>query len=74
MSVLSPPRATLADLYGVEGKAELIDGVVYMASALRYEQHGRPTRLFSAWMAIYELATPGVAVPQVPGAGVLSLG
>jgi Uma2 family endonuclease len=41
-------------------KAELIDGVVYMPSLLRFRHHGRPSRILSTWMGTYEAATPGV--------------
>jgi Uma2 family endonuclease len=41
-------------------KAELIEGVVYMGSAVRYEQHARPEHLLAAWLVFYEEATPGL--------------
>src|SRR6185436_3199353 len=41
-------------------KAELIEGVVYMGSAVRYDRHGRPERLLSLWLGVYEFATPGI--------------
>ncbi len=41
-------------------KAELIEGVVYVASPLRYRQHGRPHSLIMGWLAVYVAATPGV--------------
>ena len=41
-------------------QAELIEGVVYMAAALRYRKHGRPHTLIMGWLALYEAATPGV--------------
>jgi Uma2 family endonuclease len=41
-------------------KAELIEGVVYVASPLRYRRHGRPHSLIMGWLAIYDAATPGV--------------
>jgi Uma2 family endonuclease len=41
-------------------KAELIEGVVYMGSPVRYLHHGRPDRLLSAWLAFYEERTPGL--------------
>lgn len=41
-------------------KAELIEGVVYVASAVRYEQHAHPEHLLSAWLGFYEAATPGL--------------
>jgi len=41
-------------------KAELIEGVVYMASALRYRRHGKPHSFIMGWLAIYSAATPGV--------------
>ena len=41
-------------------KAELIEGVVYMGSPVRYVQHGRPEHLLSVWVGFYEVATPGL--------------
>jgi Uma2 family endonuclease len=41
-------------------KAELIEGVVYMGSPVRYLHHGRPDWLLSAWLAFYVRCTPGV--------------
>ncbi|MBY0528027.1 MAG: Uma2 family endonuclease [Gemmataceae bacterium] len=41
-------------------KAELIEGVVHMPSPLRFRRHGRPSRHISAWLGVYEAATPGV--------------
>jgi Uma2 family endonuclease len=41
-------------------KAELIEGVVYMPSAVRYRPHGRPHTILNHWLHSYELATPGV--------------
>jgi hypothetical protein len=34
-------------------KAELIEGVVYVASPLRYRQHGRPHRDIMTWLGVY---------------------
>lgn len=39
-------------------RAELIGGIVYMASPLRFE-HGHLDSLLSHWMGEYELGTPG---------------
>ena len=33
-----------------------------MASAVRYDQHGRPERVLSNWLTFYEEATPGIGV------------
>ncbi|NET57988.1 MAG: Uma2 family endonuclease [Symploca sp. SIO2E6] len=41
-------------------KAELIEGIVYMGSPLRIEQHGNPHAHIITWLGIYEAATPGV--------------
>ncbi len=41
-------------------KAELIEGVVYMGSPVRHEQHGRPDRILSGWLTFYEEVTPGL--------------
>jgi Uma2 family endonuclease len=42
-------------------RAELIEGVVYMAAAVRYTQHGRPNRWITRLLSQYEGRTPGVA-------------
>jgi Uma2 family endonuclease len=41
-------------------KAELIEGIVYMGSPVRYVQHGRPERMLSRWLGYYEDVTPGL--------------
>jgi hypothetical protein len=41
-------------------KAELIDGVVYMASPVRVEQHGGPHFDLTTWLGMYRALTPGV--------------
>jgi len=42
-------------------KAELIEGVVYMAPpALRWDEHARPDGLIGTWLGVYESDTPGV--------------
>lgn len=41
-------------------KAELIEGVVYMPSAVRHRRHGRPNSHLINWLGHYEAATPGV--------------
>src|SRR5438093_6917044 len=41
-------------------KAELIEGIVYMGSPVRYSLHGRPDALVHLWLAYYEAHTPGV--------------
>ncbi|MBP1468252.1 Uma2 family endonuclease [Candidatus Chloroploca sp. M-50] len=41
-------------------KAELVEGVVYVASPVHFKHHGRPHYLFIAWLGAYESATPGV--------------
>ena len=43
-------------------KAELIEGVVYVASPLRYRRHGEPHGFIMGWLAIYAAATPGVGL------------
>jgi Uma2 family endonuclease len=47
-------------------KAELIEGVVYVASPLRYRQHGRPHSNIMTWLGVYETATPGVESADNP--------
>jgi hypothetical protein len=41
-------------------KAELIEGVVYVASPLRAQAHGNPHAHLICWLATYEASTPGV--------------
>lgn len=40
-------------------KAELIEGMVFMAAALRANSHGNPHALVIAWLGVYYAATPG---------------
>jgi Uma2 family endonuclease len=41
-------------------KAELVNGIVYMASPVRFDQHGFPDSLIETWLGNYAIATPGV--------------
>jgi Uma2 family endonuclease len=41
-------------------KAELIEGVVYVSSPVRQDQHGCPHFDLISWLGLYRLATPGV--------------
>src|SRR5262249_13500096 len=41
-------------------KAELIEGVVYMPSPVRYHRHSQPHFRLITWLGTYEAATPGV--------------
>jgi Uma2 family endonuclease len=41
-------------------KAELINGVVFMGSPVRYDQHGEPDSLIQTWLGNYAIATAGV--------------
>ena len=43
-------------------KAELIEGVVYMGSPVRFDQHGAPHALIMLWLGTYAATTPGVQV------------
>jgi hypothetical protein len=43
-------------------KAELIEGVVYMASPVRVSRHGQPHSDIMTWLGNYRSATPGVMV------------
>jgi hypothetical protein len=42
-------------------KAELIEGVVYMPSPVRFHRHSNPHFNLIGWLAQYSAATPGVA-------------
>ena len=41
-------------------KAELIEGIVYMASPVRHVNHGKPHGRLMTWLGTYEAATEGV--------------
>jgi hypothetical protein len=41
-------------------KAELIEGVVYMPSPVRFRRHGKPHSSLITWLGVYEAWTPGV--------------
>ncbi len=41
-------------------KAELIEGVAYVASPVRIKNHGRPHAQIVGWLLTYTAATPGV--------------
>lgn len=47
-------------------KAELIEGVVYVASPLRFESHAEPHSNLITWLVTYKSATPGVRVGDNP--------
>jgi Uma2 family endonuclease len=47
-------------------KAELIEGVVYVASPLRAKAHGKPHGNMMGWLWIYKTATPGIELYDNP--------
>ncbi|MBW4615522.1 MAG: Uma2 family endonuclease [Desmonostoc vinosum HA7617-LM4] len=47
-------------------KAELIEGIVYVASPLRHEQHGKPHSRIMTWLGVYQAMTPGVDLSIEP--------
>ncbi|MEG4088150.1 Uma2 family endonuclease [Microcoleus sp. Pol12B4] len=47
-------------------KAELIEGIVYMASPLRFEPHTEPHADLMGWLWSYKIATPGVRLGDNP--------
>lgn len=47
-------------------KAELIEGVVYVASPVRARRHGMPHGLVITWLGNYTAATPGVELGNNP--------
>src|SRR2546423_6119227 len=40
-------------------KAELIEGVVYVGSPVRHDQHGQPDNLATTWVGTYQVMIPG---------------
>ncbi|NJN89052.1 MAG: Uma2 family endonuclease [Leptolyngbyaceae cyanobacterium SL_5_14] len=47
-------------------KAELIEGIVYMSSPLRFEPHAEPHGDLMIWLGNYKVATPGVRMGDNP--------
>jgi Uma2 family endonuclease len=47
-------------------KAELIEGIVYVASPLRHEQHGKPHSRVITWLGVYQAMTIGVDLSVEP--------
>ena len=47
-------------------KAELIEGIVYMASPLRFEPHAEPHGNIMGWLWTYQILTPGVRLGDNP--------
>jgi len=47
-------------------KAELIEGIVYVASPLRHEQHGKPHSRVMTWLGVYQAMTSGVDLSVEP--------
>ena len=47
-------------------KAELIEGVVYMAAALRFRSHGQPHGNLITWLGNYKVSTLGVELGVEP--------
>ena len=47
-------------------KAELIEGVVYVASPLRFTSHAEPHGNLMGWFWTYKVATPGVRLGDNP--------
>ncbi|WP_013325037.1 Uma2 family endonuclease [Gloeothece verrucosa] len=47
-------------------KAELVEGVVYMASPLRFKSHAEPHAYIMGWLATYQAKTQGVRLGDNP--------
>jgi Uma2 family endonuclease len=47
-------------------KAELIEGIVYVASPLRFEPHAEPHADLMIWLGNYKVATPGTRLGDNP--------
>lgn len=55
-----------AQALGTSTKAELVEGVVYMAAALRFQSHGQPHANIMTWLGNYRVVTPGVLLGDAP--------
>jgi Uma2 family endonuclease len=47
-------------------KAELIEGILYVASPLRFQQHAEPHSRLHGWLWTYQIATPGLRLGIEP--------
>lgn len=47
-------------------KAELIEGIVYVASSLRFEPHAEPHANLMIWLGNYKVGTPGTRLGDNP--------
>ena len=47
-------------------KAELIEGVVYVPAALRFENHAEPHSRIMTWLGVYQAFTPGTRIGDNP--------
>lgn len=47
-------------------KAELIEGVVYVPSPLRFESHAEPHSKLMIWLGVYQVSTPGTRLGDNP--------
>lgn len=47
-------------------KAELIEGIVYMADALRFKSHGEPHGQIITWLGTYAAMTPNISMGDNP--------
>lgn len=47
-------------------KAELVEGVVYVASPLRFGSHAEPHGWIVTWLGVYQISTPGVRLGIEP--------
>ncbi len=43
-------------------KAELVEGVVYLASPLRFQRHAEPHSLLMVWLGTYKVMTQGIRI------------
>ena len=43
-----------------------MEGIVYVASPLRHEQHGKPHSRVMTWLGVYQAMTPGVDLSDAP--------
>ncbi|MCY7408535.1 MAG: Uma2 family endonuclease [Alkalinema sp. CAN_BIN05] len=49
-----------------DSRAELIEGIVYMAAALRFRSHGKPHSQLNGWLLVYQALMPGTELGDAP--------
>ena len=67
LGIANSTRATVADLYGVQGKAELVDGEIVIMSPASFGHGRKSSRIYQCLLAYEQQTNRGRAVPDNVG-------